>query len=561
MFNYSDADTVLSVFTAENVIALVFMAVINLMFMNYLARKFMQIIQQSGYVYADYIKWVKRRDNIYVTRIDMIVMLSVLAYLIYSIAFSFLSAEIIAPTAFVFYIVFMLLYIRSDFRRKSKSKLVFTTRLLRIYITYSIIFFVFSMLVLVGCTMLGYLIKGNDILLRVRFCVLCVSPMLVPVFVPLANALNRPMENANNRKYVEKCAKKLADHPDVIKIGITGSYGKTSVKEILNTVLSEKYKVLATPLSYNTPMGICKTVKKLDDSYDVFIAEMGARHEGDIKELCDIVKPDYGIINGVIEHHMDTFFSLAQIKKTKSELIKGVKKGGAVVLTTDNEHTLSMLGESTDVDVILAGLNVEAKPTVYATDVTVDGSGSKFELHIGDKSAKCSTVLLGRHNVSNILLAAALCDRLGMPIESIAAGIARVKPIKHRLEVMKNEKGVVVIDDSYNSNVNGTKAAIEVFNSFSGRKIIITPGMVELGRIEDHENFELGKRLAGAVDIAVLVGNHGAYRIRDGLLSKDFSMDNIYMAKELDDAVAYYQSISKAGDVVLFENDLPDKFS
>ena len=560
MFDYTDAGTVLSVFTAENVIALVIMAVVNMFFMNYLGRKFMQIIQQSGYVYADYIKWVRRRDNIYVTRIDMVVMLSVLAYLIYSIALSFLPAAVISATAFVFYVLFMALYIRSDFRRKSKCPLVFTTRLMRIYITYSLLFFVFSMLLLVGCTMLGYLIKGNDILLRVRYCLLCLSPLLVEVFVPLANAINAPMERANNRKYVEKCKKKLAEHPDLIKIGITGSYGKTSVKEILKTVLSEKYNVLATPLSYNTPLGICKTVKKLNDSHDVFIAEMGARHEGDIKELCDIVKPDNGIINGVIEHHMETFLSLSQIKKTKSELIRGVKDGGTVVLTTDNEHTLSMLDDCKNVNAVLAGVNTAPNPYVYATDIKVGGYGSTFTLHIGDKTVACSTVLLGEHNVSNILLAAALCDKLGLSPEEIAAGVARVRPVAHRLEVVRNANGVTVIDDSYNSNVNGTKAAIEVFGGFEGRKIIITPGMVELGRVEDHENFELGKRLAGKVDVAILVGVH-AYPIRDGLLSMDQPIGSIHMAKDLDDAVDYYKTISASGDVVLFENDLPDKFS
>ena len=561
MFDYSDTRTVFSVFTGENVTILIFIAAVNVLFMNYLARKFMQIIQQSGYVYADYIKWVRRRDNVYVTRLDMIVMLSVLAYLIYSIALSFVDAAITEPTAFVFYVLFMLLYLRSDFKRKSKSRLRFTARMLRVYLTYSILFSLLSLALLFGVSMLGFLFRENEILLRVKLCVLCLSPLFVQLFVPLANLINGPMERANNLKYVEKCKQKLSSYPDLIRIGVTGSYGKTSVKEILKTILSEKFNVFATPQSYNTPMGICKAVKKLGENVDVFIAEMGARHEGDIKELCDIVRPDHAIINGVIEHHMDTFSNIAQIKRTKAELVRGVKKGGTVVLTVDNEVTLSMKADADGVNVVTAGITIENSPDVYATDIVTSASGSSFMLHVGDGTVSCRTALVGSHNVSNVTLAAALCYRLGLTAEEIAAGIARVQPIKHRLEVMVNDRGVTVIDDSYNSNVSGTKAAIEVIEKFDGRKIIITPGMVELGRIEDAENYELGKRLAGAVDKALLVGNHGAYRIRDGLLSQGFSIDDIYMAKDLSDAIAYYDKISFKGDVVLFENDLPDKFS
>jgi len=561
MFDYSDATSIFSVFTFENVAMLIVFAAVNTLAMVYLARKFMQIIQQSGYVNSDYGKWVRRRDNIYVTRLDMIVLLSVLAYLIYSIALSFLDKTVVALTGFVFYIGFCFYYILSDFRRKSKSPLVLTTRIIRIFITYSIAYFVLSLAILFGAVAFGYLIKGNDIFMRVRFCVICLSPLLVPVFVRLANAINAPMERANNKKYVEKCKKTLAEHPDLIKIGITGSYGKTSVKEILKTLLSEKYSVLSTPLSYNTPLGICKTVKKLNDSYDVLIAEMGARHEGDIKELCDIVKPDYGIINGIVEHHMDTFVSLTQIKNTKFELYGGVRDGGAVIVTVDNENVVSMLDSCKGKELVLAGLNLSHKPHVYATDVKVSENGSAFTLHLGDKCVECTTALLGEHNVSNVLLAAALCDKLGMTADEISAGIARITPVKHRLEVLKNQNGVTVIDDSYNSNVDGTRAAIAVLGKFDGRKIIITPGMVELGRIEDQENFELGKRLASAVDIAILVGSHGAYRIRDGLLNSDFALNRIYMAKDLADATAHYAKISQSGDVVLFENDLPDKFS
>ncbi|MBR1890907.1 MAG: hypothetical protein IJ811_00240 [Clostridia bacterium] len=560
MILYDDLKTMSAIFSAKTFTMLLLTAVINVVLLSFLARKFMQIIQQSGYAYADYVKWTKKKNNVYITRLGMMVMLSVLSYLIYSIALSFADVNWVAPTGFLFYLLFAVIFARSDIKRKSKSPLVYTPRLIRIYITFSLITFAVSFAVLLGCAALGVPFAENDILFRVRFVPIFLTPLLVPALVAFANAINTPIERVNNKKYVEKCKQTLSEYPDLIKIGITGSYGKTSVKEILKVLLSEKYKVLATPFSYNTPMGICKSVKRLDETYDVFIAEMGARHEGDIKELCDIVHPSYAIINGIIEHHMDTFSSINQIKKTKFELVRGLEKGGTAILTCDNEHTLSMAGEEKDVKIVLAGLNLSARPSVYATEVKPTKYGCSFTLHLGGETAKCHSKLIGEHNVSNVMLASALCYELGLSIGEIAAGISRLTPISHRLEVTENEAGVTIIDDSYNSNVSGTVAALKVLSGYDGRKIVVTPGMVELGKNEDRENYELGRRLAKVVDYAIIVSSGGAYLIRDGLLAEDFPLEKIYMAKDLADAMDKYKSMSASGDVLLFENDLPDKF-
>ncbi len=560
MFDLQQATTVAEIFSAEYFLVLCVLSLANVCFLLIVSRKFMQIIQQSGYTLSGYHKWTSRRGNIYITRLYMISMLAVLAYLVFSIAFSFANASVIMLISFIPYCIFLLLYIRGDRKRKSKCPLIFTPRIIRLFITYAILMFGLTLIFFVGTALLGLLISTNDILYRVRFCLVCLTPICVPCIVGLANAINKPIENLNNAKYIDRCKKKLAEQKDLIKIGITGSYGKTTVKEILKTILSEKYSVLATPASYNTPMGICKTVKNLNSSYDIFIAEMGARHEGDIRELCDIVRPNFGIINGIVEHHMETFSSLNQIKNTKFELVNGVEKGGKVIITCDNENTFSMK-ENCKGNILVAGLDLSKNPNVYATNVEVGTFGSKFTLHIGEKQVDCITALLGAHNISNILLCACLCNELNMSIDQISAGIARIKPINHRLEVSISDSGVIILDDSYNSNVNGTKAALEVFSKFDGKKIIITPGMVELGKYEDRENFELGKRLATVIDFAVLVGSYGAYKIRDGLLESGFSLDNIYMAKDLDAASSYLKKIVKPKDVVLFENDLPDKFS
>ncbi len=561
MFNFSSLTALAEVFQTEYLLASAVIAIMNLILILPVTRKFMQIVQQSGYVCKEYFRWLYRRENIYFTRLVMIVMLSVLAYFIVSISLSFIWPQLIVWIAFLLYALFIYLYVKGDFKRKEKSPLVFTARIIRQYLTFALLFFAITFTLVLLSNVFAFFVKDKELLIILRLIIVCVTPLLVPVLVPLATLINKPMENANNQKYVKKCKQKLAENKNLIKIGITGSYGKTSVKEILKVMLCEKYSVLSTPASYNTPMGICKTVKHLNDSYDIFIAEMGARHEGDIKELCDIVPLDYGIISGIVEHHMETFLSLNQIKKTKFELVGGIKKAGAVIITSDNENTLSMKGSCGDVEVVTAGIDLTKNPDVYATDISVSPSGTSFNLCINGEVVPVHTVLLGSHSVSNVCLAAALCLKLGLTVEEICAGISRIRPVKHRLETFVNDRGITIIDDSYNSNVYGTKSALEVFQVFSGRKIILTPGMVELGRIEDFENTELGKRLAKVVDYAILIGSFGAYKIRDGMLSCGFELDNIFMAKDLDEASAHLAKISKPGDVVLFENDLPDKFS
>ena len=547
------------IFSSQYMLVIAVLAIVNLLFAIPVARKYMQIIQQAGYVKSEYLRWLSKKDNVYVSRLSMLTLLSLLSYLIFSIAFAFVENDLIMFAGFLFYAFFLAIYIRTDFKRKEKCPLVITKRMVRLYITFAIFFTAITYGILLLSNVIGFLAKNNLVFLRVRFIFLCLTPMLVPVAVFLAACANEPIEKLNNKKYVDRCKKTLAVYPDLIKIGITGSYGKTSVKEMLKTILSERFKVLATPLSYNTPMGICKTVAKLNSTYDVFIAEMGARHEGDIKELCDIVRPTYGIINGIVEHHLETFLTLQKIKSTKAELISGTEK--TVVLTSDNTVTRSLIKEYKDKDVILAGVDGGKGVSVYADGIKVSRAGTEFTLHIFGEEFAAFTALLGKHNVSNICLAACIAHKLGLSGGEIVAGIARIRPIKHRLEISYNDLGMTIIDDSYNSNVSGTEAAIETLSYFTGRKIAVTPGLVEMGRSQDAANMEFGEKLAAAVDIAVLVGETNSYKIRDGMLKKGFPLEKIEIVKSLDEAKLFLKKNSVAGDVVLFENDLPDKFS
>ncbi len=564
MINYEGVTKFAQIFNSEFYIFACVAALINTLFACVIARKFMQIMQSGGYLGTPYRKWTYRRDNIYITRLSMMVMLSVMAYLLFSVVFSYTKRQWNSYFGFVFYALFAVIYIHFDFKRKNKALLVMTARAVRLIVTFVILYYLLSLAVLIAVQIIGYFAIENYYFLDVRFGVLCVTPLLIPMVTELANFINKPFENANNRKYIKRTEKTLLEADNLVKIGLTGSYGKTSVKEILKTILSVRFSVLATPASYNTPMGISKSVKRYDGTQDVFIAEMGARRTGEIKELVDIVKPDYGIITGVGNQHLETFGSVDAVMKTKYELCSGVKAGGTVVFYIDNENTyrLSLRAEKENrVKVIKAGIDKSKNPDVYAEDISTSVQGTTFTLCFGEEKISVGTVLIGKHNVGNILVAAALAKENGLTAGEIAEGISLIKPIRHRLEVLKNQKGVTIIDDSYNSNVDGTIAALDVFSGFPGRKIIVTPGLVELGKMQDLENFRFGRRIAEVASFVIIIGGANAYKIRDGLLDADFPYSKIRIFSTLDEGVKYLTEITENGDVVLFENDLPDKFN
>ena len=170
-------------------------------------------------------------------------------------------------------------------------------------------------------------------------------------------------------------------------------------------------------------------------------------------------------------------------------------------------------------------------------------------------------MLLGKHSVRNICLAAAVAYKIGLSVEEIALGVGRIQSVGHRLQLLPNNKNIVIIDDSYNSNEDGISSAMEVLDTFKGRKIVLTPGLVELGKYENVINFEFGKLLAKHADIVIIVGHHNAETIANGLIEAGMNRENIKFARTLNKGNVLLNEIIKEGDVVMFENDLPDNYS
>ena len=397
--------------------------------------------------------------------------------------------------------------------------------------------------------------KGLRLMYLSSFILLAVLPWLVA----LSAKVMEPYERRINRGFFRQARQKLDASKDLIRVGITGSYGKTGTKFALTTILSEKYRVLTSTSSINTPMGLSKLINtELNPSHQVFVAEMGARHVGDIEELTELVGPTMGLITSVGPQHLETFGNIETVAETKYELIKALPKDGVALFASDGAWT-DKLYARTKCEKYLTGVG-EGKYDLRAEDVEVGSFGSRFTLKSASgESIRVETGLLGRHNISNLVLCCCAAARLGLTMDEIASGLKKIKPVEHRLQLISGP--VNVIDDSFNSNPSGAAEALNVLSGFSGKRIIITPGMVEMGPEEDRFNYEFGCKMASCADIAILVGPKHSAPIREGLLKNGFNEKCIHTAKNLDEATQIQRKLTAVGDTVLFENDLPDNYN
>ena len=383
-------------------------------------------------------------------------------------------------------------------------------------------------------------------------------PALEALLIALAAVCAQPIENHINQQFVDDAKARLEKNPNLIRIGITGSYGKTSTKFLLRDILSVKYNVLATPSSFNTTMGVTRVIREqLMPSHQVFIAEMGARHVGDIKELVDLVHPTMGLLTSVGPQHLDTFGTIERIKNTKYELIDGLPQNGTAILARDGAICEELYHRCPLEKKYMPG------DLMTASDMEWGPFGTRFtltDIETGE-SARCETRLLGEHSIANLLLCCTAARSLGMTPAEIALGVARCQPVEHRLELLNGGGGVSIIDDAFNANPVGAKAALRVLKNFPGRRIIITPGMVELGGEEAQFNREFGEQMAESVDVAILVGKRHTQPIVEGLTAKGFPDDKIHVVSSLEESTKVLHAMMQAGDVVLYENDLPDNYS
>lgn len=542
----------MSFFSLDNValyIALV-LSVLNGVLMCFASYKFFQIIQLSSYKVKGYFLWLKDTKAKYVSRMILLSLLSLFCVLVTNTLFDvYHDKALYSYIGLIFYFYFAIVLIVNLYQTPKKVPLKHTKRMARLNVAMFIFIAVFSFFIIAFST---------EYLSFIKFGALCLTPLFVPVIVPLVHLIMVPMENLIVKKYVFQASLKLKKCTNLIKIGITGSFGKTSTKYILNTILSEKYKVCMSPHSFNTPSGLSRVINDyLDPEDEILIAEMGARRVGDIKELCDFIKPKYGIITGIGIQHLMSFKSLDNIIKTKNELINSLPEDGYAIFNGNTEGSVKLYKQCKLEKDIISSNNKDSK--IKAKNVSFDENGTKFDLIIKNKTYNCSTALLGDHNVENILLCVQMAKKLGLTDEQIVSGISKLKPVPHRLEIIKTESNII-LDDSYNASVDGCEVALNVLSCLGKRKIVITPGLVELGEKEKQENINFGKKIAKVADIVVIVNKVNFEAIKTGLNSENFDEENIYQAETLDKAKLLMKDFLKENDAILFENDLPDNY-
>ena len=504
-------------------------------------------LQQSGYKNGGFLRWLGKKGNLYFNRLAVFALCLALTSSIASLCFSFLGERWALVCSAIPFMGLCLLFYWVDSRFALKVPFVRTGRFNRLFVGYCILTAGAGFGLL---TFLGWLkeVNGSKLYGLIAYVPYAIMPVALPLTLCLANLILSIFENAKNKKFVKRAGQVL-DESDIIRIGVVGSYGKTSVKNILATMLSEKYSVVATPESYNTPLGIAKTV--LGESFSgkqIFIAEMGARKAGDIAELCRLVKPDYAIFTGVCAQHLQTFGSLQNAWAEKSEILKcGVKKA---VCGEDLRERIE--SEFSGADFVAYGERVG--------NIVLGATDTKFTLCADGKEISVSTKLLGGAAVENIALAARICREIGMSAEEIAAGAAKLQPIPHRLQLLQSG-GAYILDDGYNCNPRGAREALLALGRFVGRKCVVTPGIVECGVLEEEINGELGEEIAKlAPDKVILVGDTLVSAVKDGYKKGGGDMQKLSVCKDLKNAQAMLGEWVGTGDAVLFLNDLPDVY-
>lgn len=496
-----------------------------------------QMLQQNSYFPSRYIKWLK--DSYFET-------LVLLTFCFCGICIGFIINEYISLAAIILFTVWQG-YDAINTYTKSIKKLIFTARIIRLFLAATLPLITLTVLILANE------LPTNAICL----CILLFISIFSPVLTLISYYLTKPIEIAFSKYYIADAKKKLSEAKGLRVIGVTGSYGKTGTKFILARILSEKYNVLATPQSFNTPMGVVRTVReKLKARTEIFVCEMGAKNIGDIKEICDIVSPDMGIITSVGAQHLETFKSVNNVFDTKFELYDAVtKKGGKCFVNMASEGISERFGER------VAVTYGTASADYTATDITYSSSGANFRIVGGGYDFPVTTRLLGRHNVLNILGSAAIALSLGLTPEEIQFAVARLEPTEHRLELKPYINSSLCLDDAYNANPEGCIEAVSVLASFSGmKKVIVTPGLVELGEEEYNFNYKLGLAAAKISDIIILVGKKRAVAMNDAILTTDFNTENLYIVGSFKEAMEVYSSFADENTVVLLENDLPDNY-
>ena len=528
--------------------------------------KQIHIIQLNSYNLDQQLLWYKK--NIKSFSFNICIILTILFFLFLSL----LRIDKIQFLLFGFFFFMMIVssvgILIENFPRKQKKKLVWTIRIKRLF---ALTILMFAILLLVPFffqktnihTFNNNLLNENHKIFIYYFFIVAITPIISF----LAYIIMLPIENAIRKKWTDGAKKIIKKMDNLTVIGVTGSFGKTSAKYFISTLLKTKYNVCMTPESYNTPLGATITIKNdLRNFDDYFICEMGARRLGDINEICEIVMPKIGIITDVGDMHLDTFKNIDNVLKCKFEIADSIYKNqndGILFVNGDNSLIVDKIKEYDKNKIKIYTYGINKTNNFYVDNIVPTTDGTTFDFVINNDKKEVynfKTKLLGLFNIRHLVLSIALSYILDIDINKLKIEVEKIPPVEHRLFLINADENNLIIDDAYNANLFGTKNACDVINSFSDyKKIIITPGMVELGNKQNEENFEFAKYASSKVDMAFIVGKTN----RDALLNGfkiSLSDDNIICFDKVEEAIFYARNDVVGKKVILLENDLSDNY-
>ena len=498
------------------------------------------VFQQNRYGLDRYTKWLLDFKNIKVNGYFTYVAISFIAEYLFTTYVKNIEGLMVTLVT----IITAILFLYKETKKSYIKPLVYTDRVKRQVLCIGIL----------------------DVLYIILFMNLGIDHVITAVLVPIISWLliypmgliTSPIEGYINKGFENEARAILEKSPELKKVAITGSYGKTSTKNVLNAILDKKYYTLMTPASYNTPMGITRVIREnLKPYHELFLCEMGADHVDDIRYLVDMVKPSIGVLTSIGPQHLNTFGSIDNIIKEKCKVIEMLPNDGVGIINMDNDYIRSH-NFHTKAELIRIGIDSE-DVDFRAYDINYDQNGASFKVMIDDEEVLFETALLGKHNIINILLGIALGQKLGVSISDMQDAIKDLRPIEHRLET-KIINGYHFIDNAFNSNPVSSKLSLDVLSKMPNKRIIITPGLIDLGKDEYRYNKEFGLYMPGKVDHVVLVGQVRAKAIVEGLKEGGFDMAEVKIVDDVKEAFGHiYQNFTK-DDTILLENDLPDVF-
>lgn len=451
-----------------------------------------------------------------------------------------------SPSVFCFTLIYLYVQFQRLKDKKRSFMLRFTNRMCR---------FSICLLLLTGITIIG---MRYTLSYELYICCLPLLWMIPWILLPIASYVVLPMEHMIQNSYVQDAKARLNACPQMIRVGISGSYGKTSVKYIAYALLKDHYYTLKTPHSYNNRMGITRTIREeLDPLHEVFLCEMGSDHSGELAELLSFVQPKITIVTAIGPQHLKTFGSQEAIVEEKMKMVEMLPPEGIGILNVDNPFICSYPLHTT-ANIYTYGYSKKANVRIISANMGEEGT--HFVLEIDHKCYPFHTRLLGECNILNITAAITLARILHVPMADLQQAVEHLPFVEHRLE-MKKMGADILIDDAYNSNLQGALAACRVLKEMPNWRVIITPGFMELGELQQSHSRAFGEEIAKSADEVVLVGKEQTKEIYGSLIEQQFPEEQIHVCGTMQEAITFAKRLTSRKKTILIENDIPDIFN